>query len=371
MIKKRTNGIWRLDVKLPDGRRCRDSLGTVDKAEALTKAPAALQKAIDKATLEASTPKTAKALTGPTLTLDAAFKKAMRDHPAWRDSKSKRTLDENFALITSSAQFAATDDLTKVTHAVVLDYVNTLRAAGTSASTINQRLSLLSVILTQAAAHWGYREITPFKMPRAKITQGRIRVLSQHEEDEMIRVLKAGTGKYHFDMSELVPCLLDTGCRLSEMLQLEPRDVDWAAGSLTIWKNKADLPRSIPMTQRLRSILESRKEQRTFFEGLTVDNSDDAWAWGRTQLRMTSDKEYVIHALRHTTASRLAAAGMDAFRIQKWMGHKNIATTMLYVTLFANDLKELAGALERSPAAVPNSVPNRGSDLNISNRSIL
>ncbi|WP_407928289.1 tyrosine-type recombinase/integrase [Collimonas silvisoli] len=50
---------------------------------------------------------------------------------------------------------------------------------------------------------------------------------------------------------------------------------------------------------------------------------------------------------RHSTASRLADAGVDAFlRIQKMMGHKNIASTMKYAHVSAAGLHGLAGVLE-------------------------
>lgn len=349
MIKRRSNGMWRLDVKSANGTRVRKSLNTTDKAEALLRAPTALQEVIDAQSgkkPQSSTPaKPPKALT---ITLRDAFKRARREYPKWRDSKSPRTIEDNFELVCQSDLFNDSDDLTTVTYKKCADYVDQLEASGTSASTINQRLSLLSVLITCGARLWGF-EVTPFKMPRKKVTQGRIRVLSREEEASVIEWFHSGTLKYHDDMVDYVAALVDTGCRQSEMLSLEPRDVNWEANTLTIWFNKADLPRTIPMTERLRTILKRRADRNKgkFFGRLTVDSADNCWEWVREKMELEHDEEFVIHALRHTTASRLAAAGMDAFRIQKWMGHKSITTTMIYVTLFANDLQDLAGALEK------------------------
>ena len=52
--------------------------------------------------------------------------------------------------------------------------------------------------------------------------------------------------------------LIDTGLRGSELWNLECRDVDFKQGLLSIWQNKTDHPRSIPMTQRVREILARR-----------------------------------------------------------------------------------------------------------------
>ena len=55
---------------------------------------------------------------------------------------------------------------------------------------------------------------------------------------------------------------------------------------------------------------------------------------------------------------------MDAFRVQKWMGHKNIATTRQYVTLYGADLHPLADALDKRRedvhAFVPRSIQIEG-----------
>ena len=103
------------------------------------------------------------------------------------------------------------------------------------------------------------------------------------------------------------------------------------------------------MTERVRTILtESRDMVRPFGGRASVSHIEHQWSKMRKGLGISSadDPEFVIHALRHTCASRLAASGQDAFRIQKWMGHKTIITTQKYVTLFADDLRPLADALD-------------------------
>jgi integrase len=45
-----------------------------------------------------------------------------------------------------------------------------------------------------------------------------------------------------------------------------------------------------------------------------------------------------FHDLRHTYASIMAAAGVDIYKVSRWMGHANVSTTdAIYTHLFATD----------------------------------
>jgi integrase len=60
------------------------------------------------------------------------------------------------------------------------------------------------------------------------------------------------------EAADLFAVLLDTGMRLGEAVSLECRDVNLETGLTHVWKNKSDRPRSIPMTERVRGIVEPR-----------------------------------------------------------------------------------------------------------------
>ena len=53
-------------------------------------------------------------------------------------------------------------------------------------------------------------------------------------------------------------------------------------------------------------------------------------AGGLGRLRAKAEP-IVFHDLRHTFGTQCAAKGIDLRRIQAWMGHANIATTMRYL----------------------------------------
>ncbi len=61
---------------------------------------------------------------------------------------------------------------------------------------------------------------------------------------------------------------------------------------------------------------------------------------------LQNDREFVLHALRHTCASRLLNKGVDIVTIRDWLGHADIKTTMIYAHLAPNRLAHAAAILD-------------------------
>ena len=55
-------------------------------------------------------------------------------------------------------------------------------------------------------------------------------------------------------------------------------------------------------------------------------------------------KGALVHALRHTTATRLAEDGASASEIQHLLGHESLATSQLYIDSTANEQRAAARA---------------------------
>jgi len=356
---KLRDGILYSDFYLSNGKRVRKALGTNAKAEA-KKLEKELQARLE-AELQGLQPPIKKPplggfFSGKTeahkrppcgITLGKAFRNAMREREEWRASSAQATINGNYKAL--AEEFGEATDLSYFDRQVMRKYADKLAGQKKSNSTINQRLSVISVLL-KLAEDWTEGAIEPFKMPRRKPGKARIRVVSRDEEAKALKWCMASPNPRAKDFHDLIITLVDTGLRLSEAINIRSSETDWDNGKVAAWRVKGNYaPRLVPMTQRVRKILESRKELEQPFGIFTVDSADVLWNALRKDIGINtkSDPEFVLHALRHTCASRLAASGMDAFRIQKWMGHKNIQTTMIYVTLFAADLDGLADALDQ------------------------
>lgn len=216
--------------------------------------------------------------------------------------------------------------------------IKTLEATGIEGATINRYQATLKTILKQMKQPADI--FTSFKERK-----GRIRVVSKDEEATLLHLLRATEKPVYLETADLIECLLDTGCRLSELLTSDYKDnIDLEAGQLRLWVTKSDKPRSVPLTSRVKSILLARKELnpiRPFT--ITKYQADKCWAWIRKQLGLEADTDFVIHCCRHTCASRLVNAGVDLYVVKEWLGHSTIKITERYAHL---DPGKLAHAVE-------------------------
>lgn len=219
-----------------------------------------------------------------------------------------------------------------------------LQARGNKPATVNRTLEVLKTMLKYKKMEWDYIKL-------AKVPKGRIRVISKEEEERVcslfLKTVHSSRRYFYPDMADLVICLVDTGMRLGEMVKLKYEDVNFNTNMINIWINKGGRPRSIPMTRRVRAIMEARRKidgLKPF--NLTNDMCVTAWQWVRREMGLMNDKEFVLHALRHTCASRLLFKGVDLVTIKEWLGHADIQTTMRYAHMAPNKLAHAVAILD-------------------------
>ena len=101
------------------------------------------------------------------------------------------------------------------------------------------------------------------------------------------------------------------------------------------------------MTIRVGAILQARRVNEAS-KPFTVDRdqAENAWTWVRKAMGLSGDTEFVMHALRHTTATRLIDKGIDLFTVKEWLGHSTIQVTERYAHLNPDKLAHAARVLE-------------------------
>src|SRR4051794_11782158 len=139
-----------------------------------------------------------------------------------------------------------------------------------------------------------------------------------------------------------------TGLRQGELVALRWRDVDFAGSYIRVTASytngelstpKSGKVRSVPMAPEVGEAL-ARLGQREGYTGPDdlvcvglADGHLDASALlrrHRTALRTASLRPLRFHDLRHTFATRVIAQA-DIRRVQEWMGHADVQTTMRYL----------------------------------------
>ncbi|MBA2660558.1 MAG: site-specific integrase [Nitrosospira sp.] len=323
------------------GKRVRESLHTTDKKEA--------QQREAKLMLEAEAKATARREGG--LTLKEAFTHAMRVRDSWRSAKCPQSIHNIYVMLVK--HFGEDCYLSELDDETMLEYGEQLHDGGLTASTINKRFSVIAVLFEEAIRWKKYHGRKPNTI-RYRVKNGRRRLISNQEELQAISLLQASGSPWENAMADLVATLADTGLRLSEALNLQPQHISEYAKAVLVVDTKTDEDRAVPLTDRAFRILTRRAQGNSkLFSPLTRNSACHIWDRVRTKMGLQDEKEFVLHAFRHTYGSTLANAGMDAFRIQKLMGHATILTTQRYVKVANSSLTEASSIMTARSAQKP------------------
>ena len=146
----------------------------------------------------------------------------------------------------------------------------------------------------------------------------------------------------------LVEFLYSTGCRVSELVNVNKEDVNIKDGEVTL-VGKGDKERKPYLTAHaslaLQEYLKSRDDDNDalFVSKVKPHNRLKKGAIekiiGELGVKAGIEKKVYPHLIRHTTATMGLQHGMDVTEIQKMLGHANIETTMIYAEVNQNDVK--------------------------------
>lgn len=275
-------------------------------------------------------------------TLGEAYERTYRLH--WRGTKSEYThvLNATAVLKALGKETLVSDIDTEDITEMILEFED----QGNSGSTVNRKLSALSMILKTAKEQWPNSVPVMPALTRRKEGRHRIRWM---DEDEENKVLEACNRLGLSDLKDFIVVAIDTGFRRSELLGFKLEDYRNGLLVLHEGETKTDQARAVPATSRVATIIHRRKDQYRLFDGL--NHNQLRWQWDRLReyVKMGDDPQFVVHMLRHTCASRMVQRGVPLAVVQKWMGHTTINTTMRYAHLAPNSLDVAREALEARP----------------------
>mgnify|MGYP000972053892 CR=1 FL=1 len=142
----------------------------------------------------------------------------------------------------------------------------------------------------------------------------------------------------------MVEAMAGAGLRVSEVVALRPKDIDWTKGTIRVNQGKGNKDRVIPVTAETLAHLQawaSKREglgfngHRPFFLGLRTGG--DALSTRAVQdmvanLAARAGIEHCTpHTLRHTYATGSLADGLTIREVQDLLGHSSVATTQVYL----------------------------------------
>ena len=175
------------------------------------------------------------------------------------------------------------------------------------------------------------------------------RVLSETDIQRLLQSFEpsAPSGKRAYAMAR---CLIDLGLRAQDVVRLHLEDIDWQNGTIRLAANKARRTDVLPLpTETGRAIAAYLKTERPATTNRAVfvrhvAPYDEPIGPGVVRqviiaaFRRCGWSHCHVHILRHTTASRLLAAGTPLKEIADILRHRSLDTTAIYTKVDTNRL---------------------------------
>lgn len=173
---------------------------------------------------------------------------------------------------------------------------------------------------------------------RLKDKKQKVHYLTDDMEKDLLDNLYSKQNPNTWMAADIIKCLIDLGCRVNELLNLEKRFVDFDNNQINFNERKNEQAVAVPMTNRVQKIMKkcfyySTRPTEKLFNGVDYPWLNYIWQNAREELGYADKKYYTLHLCRHTCGSRLAQRGVPLLLIKDWLGHKDIKTTMIYAHL--------------------------------------
>jgi integrase len=198
----------------------------------------------------------------------------------------------------------------------------------------NRVLALVSKML--ACAHgWDLVESNPARGIRKFRENRKDRFLDTEEIGRLIEALDAADGPISESAfaTAAIRVLLWTGMRLSEVIQLRWREVDFSTECLRIADSKTGariIPLSSHTTKIIKSLPQGSHDDFVFQSSQKGRPLSLSRPWHRIRAAAGIDKGVTIHTLRHTFASWAVMDGQSLAQVGAVLGHKSAQTTLRY-----------------------------------------
>lgn len=166
-------------------------------------------------------------------------------------------------------------------------------------------------------------------------------------------------------LKQIVRFTLLTASRISEVLNVRIKDIDFGNEVINIFQQKTNCFKTIPLTKGLteliNEIINDEREKNIF----SMVNKESYLFYNkiqnRSELKLRADtvskqfkrilkklklsNDFKFHSLRHSAITELIKNNVPLNIVKEIAGHKSITTTMIYSHVKSNDLKFAVNSL--------------------------
>jgi len=239
--------------------------------------------------------------------------------------------------------------LDHIDHNILREYVSELKE-NHSAGGVNHHIKVLKILFKFIVEEGVISENPSKKISRIKTDQTNITTFSNSQIAAMLEVTKHQMDFPGIRNYALITLLYDTGCRISELLELKVDDIQLDEKILTV-KGKGGKGRVVPFGDRsLISLVKYLNKRNKLFGKESViflTKFGDPLSLRMTDkiIERIGNKAKVenvrlsAHTFRHTFAKNWLMNGGDIFSLQKILGHKTLDMVRNYVNITFRDIQ--------------------------------
>lgn len=261
------------------------------------------------------------------------------------EEKSKRTI-KLYRSVISRFLSSAGRAVPNITTSDVRHYLSECKSSGHKSTTVGNTRRVLNCFF-----EWCVQESIITSNPVKRITAIK-QEKSPRKSMKRIELEYLRNACKAFRDKALVDFLYSTGVRVTECCEARIENIDWERKVVLIEHGKGDVTRPTYLNPEaevsLRSYLDSRKDDSPYIftrsrgktalplNAKTVQNAIDRIV---AQSGQTFSVRITPHVFRHTIATVLLRNGMPVEQVQRFLGHANINTTMIYAEVHDDDVR--------------------------------
>jgi integrase/recombinase XerC len=244
--------------------------------------------------------------------------------------------------------------LKEVSQNLVRSWLASLKDDDITARTINRKISTLKSFFKFQLKNGNIDSTPMFNITSPKISKRLPVFIKEKDLVGLTKVLKTNTEDWDsLNTKMLITVFYSTGMRLSELINMKERQVDFSRKQLKIL-GKGNKERIIPATGELLTIIKDYiNEKRKVFEkpdDVLLVNAKGKKLYPKYAYNLvksilseevkTLDKKSP-HVLRHTFATHLMNNGANLDAVKELLGHASLASTQVYTHNTIEKLKNV------------------------------
>lgn len=235
-----------------------------------------------------------------------------------------------------------------------IEYYKSVRLREVKKTTVNIDLKTMKAIFN-IALRWDWTNENPMKYIKLIITEQKERLCFNEIEIKVLLNNFKDTS-----LKNIVLFGLYTGCRLNEIINIQWKDINLNDKVLVIrnkenFKTKTGKIRQIPISEGLytmlfdmlnvsgnENIISLSDPEKYLFtrNGYKLNKNTVSKNFKEVLRALNFPEKFHFHCLRHTFITNLIKSGVNINYVKEIAGHSEIQTTMNYIHIVTNDLRE-------------------------------